>query len=60
MKNNELSTFKMLKKLWKIVPSDCKIILIEEFIINPRALKERYYNEIDFQLRLKNSWNDDI
>ncbi len=52
----EKGTFGMLRELWSVTSSDCKSALIGEFIFNPNALKNRYYQEKHFQSSLKNRW----
>lgn len=52
----EKGTLGMLRELWGATPSDCRTALIGEFIFNPNALKNRYYQEKYFQSNLKNSW----
>ncbi|MEA3463897.1 MAG: hypothetical protein U9R14_02380 [Patescibacteria group bacterium] len=52
----EKGTFGMLRELWGVTPSDCRAAIIGEFIFNPNALKNRYYQEKHFQSNLKNRW----
>jgi hypothetical protein len=51
-------TWNMFLKLWKVIPTDCRWTLIEEFIFNPNALKCRYHNEMLFQEELASRWTN--
>ena len=55
-KEKERSPLSMLRELWKTTPSDCRASLVGEFIFNPGALKNRYYQEKYFQDSLKDHW----
>ncbi|MCX6740631.1 MAG: hypothetical protein NTZ49_05395, partial [Candidatus Parcubacteria bacterium] len=54
----EMETWKMFKKLWSVVPRDCRFALIEEFIFNPNALRQRFENEVEFQEALASRWTN--
>ena len=40
-------------KLWSIVAPDCRVNLLSEFVLNPRALEKRYREEMAFQKNLR-------
>jgi len=51
-----MNSWKMFKKLWSVLPKDCRLALIEEFLFNPNKLETRYHNEIGFQQTLQSRW----
>lgn len=53
-----METFKMLLKLWNVTASDCRWALVEEFIFNPNALRQRFENEVEFQEALASRWTN--
>jgi hypothetical protein len=51
------SAFAMLAELWKTTPSDCRAALIGEFLFDPAAFRNRYFQEQYFRESLKNRWS---
>jgi hypothetical protein len=40
-------------EMWDIVPSDCRLELIKEFLFNPQSLRNRFQEEIRFTQNIR-------
>lgn len=48
--------WRRMRFLWKRVPDDCKVLLVQELILRPRDLDRRYAREVQFARKLESHW----
>lgn len=54
----EPNTFRMIRDLWKVAPTDCRAELLYEFIFEPQALRNRWREEERFRENMNKAWRD--